>query len=100
MCQRKAHHLNLRKCLSYNNFLSHAGMAELADAVDSKSTAPQRRASSSLAPGITKSHIYGFLTEAVGVESTAIVPGLSRSFAKGAEMRRAASLRSCSLTIL
>src|SRR5688572_26590345 len=29
-----------------------AGMAELADAVDSKSTAPQKRASSSLAPGI------------------------------------------------
>ena len=33
---------------------THAGMAELADAVDSKSTAPQRRASSSLAPGIAQ----------------------------------------------
>ena len=33
-------------------FLTSAGMAELADAVDSKSTALQRCASSSLAPGI------------------------------------------------
>ena len=32
--------------------LLRAGMAELADAVDSKSTAPKGRASSSLAPGI------------------------------------------------
>lgn len=35
-----------------HQFFTYAGMAELADAVDSKSTAPQRRASSSLAPGI------------------------------------------------
>ncbi len=77
-----------------------AGMAELADAEDSKSSAPKGRASSSLAPGIIKSHTYGFLTEAVEVESTAIVPVLCISFAGRLEMRRAASLKSCSLTML
>ena len=75
-------------------------MAELADAVDSKSTAPKGRASSSLAPGITKSHIYVFFTEAMEGESGAIVPVLCISFAGGVEIRRAASLRSCSLTML
>ncbi len=74
-------------------------MAELADAVDSKSTAPKGRASSSLAPGITNLNTYGFLVKEVNGGRVAIVPVLSRSFAGGVEIRRAASLRSCLLTI-